>query len=40
MYKCDLKLKIGRGAEETAKIVTNKPFWENLGSSNSTILRF
>ena len=40
MYNRYLKLKIGRGAEETAKILTKTPFWANLGPSNSTILRF
>ena len=39
-YNSDLKLKISRGAEETAKILTKKTFRVNLGSIDCTILRF
>ena len=28
MYNRDLKLKIGRGAEKTANILTKRPFWQ------------
>ena len=40
MYSVVLKLNIGRGAEEAAKILKEWPFWANLTPSNSTILWF